>query len=65
MTGFNTINNILRIFRLRIPLTAPGVEFIARTILARELNMYINRLRQEDTILSFESLDSYSEEQID
>lgn len=65
VTGFNTINNILGIFRLKVPITAPGIEFIARTILARELNMYINRLRQEDTILSFESLDDYSEEQID
>jgi hypothetical protein len=46
-------------------LTWPGVEFIARMILARELNMYITRLRQEDTLLSFDSLDSYSEEQID
>lgn len=65
VTGFNTINNILGLFRLKIPLTAPGIEFIARTILARELTMYVNRLRQEDTILSFESLDSYTEEQID
>lgn len=65
VTGFNTINNLLGIFRLKIPLTTPGIEFIARTILARELNMYINRLRQEDTILSFEPLDSYTEEQID
>ena len=64
VTGFNTINNILGIFRLRISLTTPGIEFIARKILARELNMYINRIRQEDTILSFEPLDSYTEEQI-
>lgn len=64
VTGFNTINNILGLFRLRIPLNIPGVEFIARKILARELNMYFNRLRQEDTVLSFDNLDQYNEEQI-
>jgi hypothetical protein len=65
VTGFGAINNLLGLCRLKIPLTTPGVEFIARKILARELNMYVNRLRQEDTILSFGSLDSYTEEQID
>ena len=45
VTGFNTLNNILRIVRLRVNLQWPGIEFVARMILARELNMYLNRLR--------------------
>ena len=64
VTGFNTINNVLGLARLRIPLNTPGVEFIARKVLARELNMYFGRLRQEDTVLSLANLERYEEAQI-
>ena len=65
VTGFNIINNVLRVFKLEIPLNAPGVRIITKTLLVRELNMYFARIRQEDVSLSFVSIDKYSEEEID
>jgi hypothetical protein len=65
VTGFNIINNVLRIFKLEIPINAPGVRIITKTLLVRELKMYFARIRQEDVSLSFVSIDKYSEEEID
>lgn len=44
---------------------APGARQISKIFLVRELNMYFARIRKEDENLSFDSLDNYSEEQID
>ena len=65
VTGVNTINNILKLFKLKIPLDAPGVNGIAKFLIARELNMYFTRVRQRDVNLNFELLDEFTEEQID
>mmetsp|Transcript_16605 Transcript_16605/g.28276 ORF Transcript_16605/g.28276 Transcript_16605/m.28276 type:complete len:305 (+) Transcript_16605:440-1354(+) len=65
VTGLNTINNLLSVFKLRIPIDTPGLNFLTKAILVRELNMYFGRIRKEDESLSFEHLDKYSEEQID
>lgn len=62
VTGFNTINNVLKIVKLEVPLNAPGIKIITKAILVRELNMYFARIRKEDESLSFTSLDKYSEE---
>jgi hypothetical protein len=62
VTGFNIINNVLKIFKLEIPLNTPGFRIISKVILVRELNMYFARIRKEDESLSFTSLDKFSEE---
>ena len=45
VTGLNTINNILRLFKVKIDVEAPGVSHITKMIVARELNMYFTQLR--------------------
>ena len=65
VTGFTTINNFLRIFRIQIPINARIVNRIAKVILVRELNMYFNRIRMEDEALGFDQLDQYTEEELD
>ena len=65
ITGFNIINNILKVVKLEIPLSAPGINIITKMILTRELNMYFARIRKEDVDLSFEALDKFTEEEID
>jgi hypothetical protein len=62
VTGFNIINNVLKIFKLELPLNTPGFRIITKAILVRELNMYFARIRKEDESLSFTSLDKFSEE---
>jgi hypothetical protein len=62
VTGFNIINNVLKIFKLEIPISAPVVRVITKAILVRELNMYFARIRKEDESLSFTSLDKLSED---
>ena len=65
VTGFNIINNLLGCIRLKIPIEAPGVNIISKILLTRELNMYFARIRKEDESLSFEMIDSFTEEEID
>ena len=65
VTGFNIINNILKIFKQKISITAPGISIISHFFLVRELNMYFATIRKEDESLSFDSLDSFTEDQVD
>lgn len=65
VTGFNIINNVLKIIRLKIPLDLPIISFIAKQFIARELNMYFSRLRKEDEYLNFEILNNMKEEDLD
>lgn len=65
VTGLNIINNVLRIFKLEIPVNTPVINIFTKAILVRELRMYFSRIRKEDESLSFVSLDKYSEEEID
>lgn len=62
VTGFNIANNILKIFKLQIPLDLPVIRIISQALLVRELNMYFNRIRKEDESLSFEGINQFSEE---
>ena len=39
VTGLNTINNILKIAKVNIPVDAPIVHHMTRILVARELNM--------------------------
>jgi LETM1-like protein len=64
ITGVNTLNNILRIFKLRIPIDAPIVRIFTKMILTRELNLYFNRLRKEDELMGFEQLEKFHEDEL-
>jgi hypothetical protein len=54
VTGLNTINNILRIAKVKISLEAPIIKYMTQAIMVRELNLYFTRLRKEDELMSFE-----------
>lgn len=56
VTGLNTINNILRLFKVQISPSAPIVQMFTKFLLTRELNMYFYKLRNEDLLLSFDTL---------
>jgi hypothetical protein len=62
VTGLNTINNIIGLFKLKIQPSAPGVNLISKQLMVRELNMYFKKLRKEDQFISFETLNNLSEE---
>jgi len=64
VTGLNTINNVLKLFRIKIPIDAPVVSYLTRAVLTRELNLYFRNLRREDELMSFESLDKFSEDEL-
>ena len=64
ITGLNTLNNILRVFRVKIPLDAPVIKYLTQMIMTRELNLYFNRLRKEDELMSFEHVEKFDEEQL-
>ena len=63
-TGLNTINNILRFFKLRIPIEARGIRFFTQKIITRSMNLYFSKLRQEDELISFESVQNFSDEEL-
>ena len=65
VTGFNIINNVLGLITLKkfqIPIDAPGVNYISKFFLNREIKMYFNRIRKDDEALSFDRLDNFTEE---
>ena len=39
VTGLNTLNNILRLFKVQIPIDAPVIHKMTQILVARELNM--------------------------
>lgn len=65
MTGLNTINNILKIAKLQVPLEAPIINIFTRMILTRELNMLFTHLRKEDLIIGQTEIEDYTEEVLD
>jgi LETM1-like protein len=62
VTGLNTLNNILRVAKVKIPLDAPVIKYLTQAIMTRELNLYFNRLRKEDELMSFEHVEKFDEE---
>jgi LETM1-like protein len=64
VTGVNTLNNILRIFKVKIPIDAPVIKYLTKIILTRELNLYFSRLRSEDELMSFEHVERFTEEEL-
>lgn len=65
VTGFNIINNLLKVFKYEIPLTMPGVRQMSKMLMVRELNMYFKKIRKEDENLSFQLLEKLNEKEID
>ena len=57
ITGVNIINNILNIFKLKIPVDSFIVRDIAKQLVVRELKMYFSRIRKSDEMYSFKKLD--------
>ena len=64
VTGLNTINNILKLFKTQIPNDAPVIRHMTRLLVARELNMLFRRLRAEDLLLDAENVDKLSDEML-
>lgn len=64
VTGLNTINNILRLLKTQIPVDGPYIHVLTKMIVARELNMYFRKLRNEDQWLDMEDIDNYPESQL-
>lgn len=64
VTGLNIINNFLKLFKVKIPLDAPVVKIITKRILARSLNIYFDRIRSEDELMSFEVVEKFSEDEL-
>lgn len=64
VTGLNTINNVLKPLKVKIPIDAPGIKYLTRMIITRELNLYFRRLREEDVLMSFEKLEDLAEEEL-
>lgn len=65
VTGVNVINNLLSVTGREISITAPGVKHIAKFLMVRELNMYMNRIRRYDNMHSFHQIDQLSEVELD
>lgn len=64
VTGVNTLNNLLRIFKAKIPIEGPGIKYLTKAIMVRELNLYFNRLRKEDELMSFEQVEKFNEDEL-
>ena len=62
VTGVNTLNNVLRLFKVKIPVDGPIIKYITKILLTRELNLYFGKIRKEDELMSFENIDKFSEE---
>jgi len=54
VTGINTINNLLKPLKIKIPIDAPIVKYLTKMVITRELNLYFKKLRDEDVLMSFE-----------
>lgn len=65
VTGFNTLNNLIKFTGYQIPVDGPIIGRFTRMIVARELNMLIKQLRTEDLSLWFEKIDQLDEGVLD
>ena len=64
-TGLNTINNLLSIANIKIPIDGPITKYTSRFLIARELNMLFRQLRREDRRLSYEDINEIPEDELD
>ena len=64
ITGIKTLNNLLRVFKIKIPLDFPIISILTQKVLARELNLYFAKLRREDELISFERVEEFTLEEL-
>lgn len=64
VTGINTINNLIKPLKVKIPIDAPVVRYLTKLVLTRELNLYFKNLRNEDVLMSFEQVDNMTEDEL-
>ncbi len=64
VTGLNTINNILRLFKVQVDPELPLIKIMTQMLVARELNMYFRKLRKEDLLLDTEDIHKFSESEL-
>jgi hypothetical protein len=57
ITGLNTINNLIKLFKIQIPVDNKYVEWLTRRILFREFKLYMKKLRKDDSMLRFDEID--------
>ena len=65
VTGLNTINNILSMVRLNIPVHSRVVSWMTRRMMLRSLNLYFRKLRRDDALISFETIEKFDEAVVD
>jgi hypothetical protein len=65
VTGLSVINNMLRLFKVKIPVDAPIIRIFTKLILTRSLNLYFDKIRKEDELMSFDVVDKFNEEELD
>lgn len=65
VTGLSIINNTLKIFKLKIPIDAPVIKIFTKMVLTRSLNIFFDKLRKEDELMSFEAVDEFSDYDLD
>lgn len=65
ITGLNTINNVLSIFRLKIKIDNIYVSWLTKIILTRELRLFFRKIRREDAYLSTEQISNFPENHLD
>ena len=64
VTGLNTINNLLRLFKKEIPVDAPVIKHFTKFLVARELKLLFSRMRKEDVHIDFEGLEDFSDDDV-
>jgi len=65
VTGLNTINNLLSLFRVSIQIDNKFVSWFTKIILRRELRLFFNKIRREDSYLFWEQVESLDEKAFD
>jgi len=61
VTGLNTLNNFLKIFKIKIEINNPYVAWLTRRILLREFKLYMRKLRKDDSMIRFSEIEEMDE----
>ena len=65
VTGLTTINNLIGFFGAKIPINAPIIRIFTKKVLTRSINLYFDKIRKEDELMSFEQVDKFSDTELD
>jgi len=64
LTGFNIINKFLRVLRIPVNVESELLRPFMKIILGRQLNMLFRSLQQKDSVIAFEDMKEFSEEEL-